>query len=273
MYLYRYTSSTTRIFLPFCTALSDRLGKKWSTNLHSVRVIPFTDQPGPIHQLKDDATPIEFFHLLWEPSFFQLLADQTNLYARQKQTTRPDRRWHPTSPEEMMAFVGVNIIMGIDHKPEISNYWSTDEYLGNEGVKKVFPRERFEALTRYLHLNDSEAIPGRDQPAYDPLYKVRPLIRLSSLIRAVTRGNKRRRSTCTSLKFTTLRFVLWVEQLLYFKQKATCNRLSLLDFLVHVVFLDIPNCLHVTGNLPLARGSDMRTRAGGIGLRRRFKVG
>ena len=38
------------------------------------------------------------------------------------------------------------------------------------------PRERFEALTRYLHLNDSEQIPGRDDPEYDPLYKIRPLI-------------------------------------------------------------------------------------------------
>ena len=78
----------------------------------------------------------------------------------------------------MKAFVGVNIIMGIDQKPEISSYWSTDEYLGNEGVKKVFPRERFEVLNRYLHLNNSEGMPGRDQPGYDPLYKVRPLIQL-----------------------------------------------------------------------------------------------
>ena len=77
-----------------------------------------------------------------------------------------------------MAFVGINIIMGIDQKPEMCNYWSTDEYMGNEGVKKVFPRERFEALTRYLHLNDSTAMPGREQPGYDPLFKVRPLIGL-----------------------------------------------------------------------------------------------
>lgn len=162
----------------FCAAVSERLGEKWSYELHPVRVIPFTERPGPIPQLTEDATPRDFFHLLWEPSFFQLLADQTNLYARQKQATTPDRRWHPTSPEEMMAFVGVNIIMGIDKKPEICNYWSTDEFLGNEGVKKVFPRERFEALTRYLHLNDSAKMPGRDQPGYDPLYKVQPLIQL-----------------------------------------------------------------------------------------------
>ena len=38
------------------------------------------------------------------------------------------------------------------------------------------PRERFEALNRYLHLNDTEQMPGRDDPVYDPLYKIRPLI-------------------------------------------------------------------------------------------------
>ena len=38
------------------------------------------------------------------------------------------------------------------------------------------PRERFEDLTCYLHLNDSEQMPDRDDPAYDPLYKIRPLI-------------------------------------------------------------------------------------------------
>ena len=98
-----------------------------------MKALPFTEEPGPIHQLREDASPLEFFHLLWEPSFFQLLADQTNLYARQKQATRPNPRWYPISSEEMKAFVGVNIIMGIDQKPEISSYWSTDEYLGNKG--------------------------------------------------------------------------------------------------------------------------------------------
>ena len=50
------------------------------------------------------------------------------------------------------------------------------------GEKRVFPREHFEELNRYvrtyLHLNDSERMPGRDQPGYDPLYKSRPLIQL-----------------------------------------------------------------------------------------------
>ena len=66
--------------------------------------------------------------------------------------------------------------MGIDQKPAITHYWSTDPFLGNPGIRLVFPRERFEALNRYLHLNDSDQMPGRDYPEYDPLYKIRPLI-------------------------------------------------------------------------------------------------
>ena len=125
--------------------------------MHQIPTIqPFEELPGPVHQLPADATPLDFFSLLWAPSFFQLLAEETNRYASQRLVQRPDNKWHPTTPEEIKAFLGVNIIMGIDQKPAIPHYWSTDPYLGNPGIQSVFPRERFEALNRYLHLNDSE---------------------------------------------------------------------------------------------------------------------
>ena len=172
-----YTGTCIRLHtFAFRAAVSDELGKKWSATLHQIRVQPFTDQPGPTHHLVDDAQPLEFFGLFWEPCFFELLAEETNLYAQQKQATKPERKWYPTTAEEMRAFVGGNIIMGIDHKPELANFWSTDEYLGNEGVKRVFPREQFELLTWYFHLHDSSLMPGRSDPHYDPLYKIRPLI-------------------------------------------------------------------------------------------------
>jgi len=107
---------------------------------------------------------------------FQLLADETNRYVAQKQVKKPDRKRYPTTPDEIKAFTGINIIMGIDQKPAIAHHWSTDPYLGNRGIRSVIPRERFEALNRYLHLNDSEQMPSRDDAAYDSLYKLRPLI-------------------------------------------------------------------------------------------------
>ena len=151
----------------------------WSEELHPIPpVVPFTETPGPVHQLSEGATPVDFLHLFWEPALFQLLADETNRYAVQRQVEKPDRKWYPTTPEEMRAFIGVNIVMGIDQKPHISHYWSTDPYLGNAGIASVFPRERFEALCRYIHLRDTQRQPERGHPEYDPLYKLRPLIDL-----------------------------------------------------------------------------------------------
>ena len=121
---------------------------------------------------------MDFFSLFWDPAFFQLLADETNLYARQKIELKPDKKWYPTTADEMRAFIGVNIIMGIDKKPTIYQYWSTDPFLGNPGIQSTFSRDRFEALCRYLHLHDSQQMPEREDPSYDPLYKVRPLIDL-----------------------------------------------------------------------------------------------
>ena len=101
---------------------------------------------------------------------------ETNLYAQQRQTNKPDIKWYPTTAEEIRAFVGVNVIMGIDQKPELCNYWSTDEFLGNVGIQRVFTRDRYESLCRYLHMNDSQQQPARNDPHYDPLYKVRPVL-------------------------------------------------------------------------------------------------
>ena len=89
-------------------------------------------------------------------------------------TNKPDMKWYPTSAEEMKAFVGVNVVMGIDQKPELCNYWSTDEFLGNVGIQRAFTRDRFESLCRYLHINDSQKQPARNDTIM--LHKVRPVL-------------------------------------------------------------------------------------------------
>ena len=133
---------------------------------------PFEELVGPVHHLPEDATLLDFFSLLWVLSFFQLLAEQTNLFAGQKQVHKPGIKWYPTTSEEMKTFLGINIIMGIDQKPAHAHYWLTDPYLGNQGIQSVMPWKRFEALTSFLHLNDSEQIPDRDDPAYASIWSL-----------------------------------------------------------------------------------------------------
>ena len=76
---------------------------------------------------------------------------------------------------EMKAFIGINIIMGITKLPQVALYWSSDDFFGNQGIKKVMTKNRFEEITCYLHFNDSSVEPTRGTPGFDRLYKIRPI--------------------------------------------------------------------------------------------------
>ena len=71
--------------------------------------------------------------------------------------------------------MGINIIMGISRLPHLALYWSSDDYFGNQGVKKVMTRNRFQEISCYLHFSDSSVEPARGTPGFDRLYKIRPV--------------------------------------------------------------------------------------------------
>ena len=43
-------------------------------------------------------------------------------------------------------------------------------------MAKVMPRNHFETLLKYLHLNDNSAMPERGHANYNKLHKVQPII-------------------------------------------------------------------------------------------------
>ena len=71
--------------------------------------------------------------------------------------------------------MGINIIMGIAKLPQVVLYWSSDDYFGNQGIKKVMSKNRFEEIGCYLHFIDSSVEPARGTPGFDRLYKIRPI--------------------------------------------------------------------------------------------------
>ena len=100
----------------------------WSEHLLNVEVSDFTEEVGPTHCLTGASTFLDYFLLVFPLSLFQLMVDQTNLYASQC-GTRPSE-WEPTAVDEMRAFIGLQIIMGIHHLPRYTMYWSTNQFLG-----------------------------------------------------------------------------------------------------------------------------------------------
>lgn len=97
--------------------------------------------------------------------FWELLAEQSNLYSAQKRNLKSIN----TNAIEMLHFAGVQLMMGTLKYPQGKLYWSRD--LCVPVVRDTITRDRFFELRNYLHLVDV------NQPnADDKLWKIRPLI-------------------------------------------------------------------------------------------------
>ena len=84
--------------------------------------------------------------------------------------------WNPITKEEMIAFIGVNIAIGVVQLLAGDDYWSVNPILAYPWFRSVFSSHRFRQILQYLHVTDnSQAVP-RGNSDYDKLWKVRYLI-------------------------------------------------------------------------------------------------
>ncbi|XP_005091401.1 piggyBac transposable element-derived protein 4 [Aplysia californica] len=151
---------------------------EWSETLRDVRLEPFQEPVGPLHNLDENSKPIDFFHLFVPPTFLDEIVVQTNLYAEQCQNNKGkrDTYWKAVTVSDIRKFLYLNIMFGIHHVPDSRLYWSVDPVLRVPAVADVMSRQRFEKINQYFHLNDSTKMPNRGEENYDPLFKLRPLL-------------------------------------------------------------------------------------------------
>ena len=146
-----------------------------------MNVSPFTLAHGPTETLGLDSEPVEYFYQLIPEAFFDTLAEQTNLYASQKQESRRakglrDLKWTDCSADEMKAYLAIHIFMGIVKLPNYRLYWSSDCDFNQSFVSNLMPRNRYEQLASNFHLNDSTHNVPYGHEDHDQLHKVRPII-------------------------------------------------------------------------------------------------
>lgn len=150
----------------------------WGEPDQPISIEEFTASTGPRHALGDKADSRDYFRLLFPDTLLEHIVEHTNNYAlyRQRKSGKLDPHWRPTDLREMQAYIGLNILMGINQLPDYGMYWATDIFIGNAGFKKTMTARRFEKLNQNIHLCDRDQEPARGQPDYDGLYKIRPLL-------------------------------------------------------------------------------------------------
>lgn len=125
-----------------------------------------------------------FLRLFLSDGLFQTLANWANAKAMQMtQEFDPDvdvlpamlSNWRDCTAAEIRKLIGMHFYMGLNKKPELHQYWSTDAFYCVPYFQQqhALSRDRFKQLLSCLRFYDC-----RDELTADPLRKVRPFLKL-----------------------------------------------------------------------------------------------
>ena len=118
----------------------------WMAELSNFVVSKFSGEPGLLVDFEDDAKADDYFLSVFREESVDSIVEETNRFARQSLQNNARRlaAWKDITKLEMKAFFGICVIMGINQLPKVADYWKDDPFIGNEGIKRTMPRNRFQ---------------------------------------------------------------------------------------------------------------------------------
>ena len=81
------------------------------------------------------------------------------------------KEWEDLSLDELDSFIGLRLLMGIDRKPSVRDYWSTSRLRFTPIYSTTMTRDRFVAITESLHFEDNANLSETDK-----VWKLRSVI-------------------------------------------------------------------------------------------------
>lgn len=127
---------------------------------------------GPSRSAKIPETPLQFLQLFFTDDIFDSIVEQTNLYFEQiKSGSNKNLTFQKTNQAEMKAYLGIVLAMGMGKLPSYEDYWDAG-ILNMPWFSTVMSRNRFQQLSRYLHLADNTKAPEKGDPNFTKLFKL-----------------------------------------------------------------------------------------------------
>jgi len=152
---------------------------KWTNTLNFKKLEKYENLSGPKHSLPVGSSEKDFFELFVTNDFCNKVAEETNKYAAlsQRKAWTVGNKWEDTNAEEIQAYIGILIYMGLVDLPEIEDYFQGN-FCVYPIVRQAMMLKRLKKLGQYLHLNDEEERPDQQSADFDILYKARPALDL-----------------------------------------------------------------------------------------------
>jgi hypothetical protein len=147
----------------------------------SANILDFTGYPNGINRtaapdINATSSPFSIFILFFQ-RVFQILLEESNRYFHQFLATQnnpgPSVQPPDITIEELYTFLAIILQMGHDQRDSMKDYWSRDEQYHTPFFHNTLVRDRFFHILRFLHFENNEEAPDRNDPNYDRLWKIR----------------------------------------------------------------------------------------------------
>ena len=101
---------------------------KRTNTLNFKELEKYENLSGPKHSLPVGSSEKDFFELSVTNDFYNNVAEETSKYAAlsQRKAGTVDNNWEDTNAEEIQAYIGILIYMGLVDLPEIDDYFQGD---------------------------------------------------------------------------------------------------------------------------------------------------
>ena len=148
-----------------CFSISDY---KWTDLLEPVYVNEFTEPAVTV-----PSSPLKVFQQFFTSALMHYIVTETNWNASFCMGDEKYQKLKKITVEDMNAYFGVMITMGLIKLPALSDYWRRDPLFHCSIIADCMTRDRFFDIHRYLHFVDNSST---STPSTDRLHKIRPFL-------------------------------------------------------------------------------------------------
>jgi hypothetical protein len=109
----------------------------------------------------DPLNPLWLWSKFVTPEVLQTIAAHTNeyeslLYDAKEHHTKHERAWRDVTGDDIGAYLGVAMLMGIHPQASVEEYWNCSEDKPVFPFQRYITRQRFEQISRYLKVNNPQ---------------------------------------------------------------------------------------------------------------------
>jgi len=145
-----------------------------TARIHDFPGLPHGIKQYAVPNISPESSPFTIFFLFFQQIFVMLLRE-TNRYFHQYVASLDEAGITAQQPditmEEMYRIFAMIIQMGHDQHDCLKDYWSREEQYFTLFYSNTMVRDRFFHILRYLHFENNDNPPNRDDPHYDRLWK------------------------------------------------------------------------------------------------------